>query len=353
MCVEYIPSGYKQTDDAYDMDAYFCFYDGDDGYKTYLNGDVFGGLISGSMAAYKFIAPAIIEYGIVPDTSHYLTSYIYDPQGELLNGIEERPYEKGTEIKVIDIFNELIIGNIYSFWYAEINGELYTDITDVTIEVEDEDILINFYLTETIFNITLRVYCDTPNNCKSVFIKYNGTTYESTKHDTETYAECVVPGNSEVMIWYIGHKSTSEMWYRCYGWYDGPGGSANGSTQLSPIPVMEQYKVPNDPTQQHNIYCFVASQTPGTFEWDQPKESQGIFSLTANEWNRLCAYIVAKENNGGGYAFVKKGDTFTYQMYAAMANLTDTDASGFGSADPIKAEYLNNLRDNANKKTPN
>lgn len=259
--------------------------------------------------------------------------------------------EVGTQLKIDDYAVETYLIN-YTINYVECDGQIY--YSGDTITIPDNDIDIYYYYSAKINQITVRAYCDTAQTCKQVYIEYNGEKYYSKKQDDgDTYAECIVPGGSSVTFSYAGHKTTTTNWWRCYGWYDGPGGYNAGYDCISPQPTLSNHIIPNEYVYGYSLYCFVTLQNSGTFEWDTQKKMGELFNLTANEWNRLGAYVVAKKNNGGGVHIVFSGDIFTADIYNSIAELTNTTPDNLKKDDIIKAQYLNNLRDNANKMTAN
>lgn len=83
------------------------------------------------------------------------------------------------------------------------------------------------------------------------------------------------------------------------------------------------------------------------FEWTNPKVKGNGFNILASEWTNLQAFINDQRTTQYSFSAVKRGDTFTADLYNEIV-----DAIGTGSAvehgKKVTATLINALRDNAN-----
>ena len=87
------------------------------------------------------------------------------------------------------------------------------------------------------------------------------------------------------------------------------------------------------------------------FEWDTPKTAGQPLVISANEWNRLRAYAIARNTENGTtvtITTVKTGDPISAAIYnemkQAISNVSEVDVQDKSPGDPIKASEIDALR---------
>ena len=103
-----------------------------------------------------------------------------------------------------------------------------------------------------------------------------------------------------------------------------------------------------DTTMYSAVYDFYVRDD---FAWDYPKEIGDPIIITANEWNRLNEYVMAKRRQAGKalvIPIVLKGDPVTADIFNATRNaieeLTSTGVSEKASGEGISIEDIDKLR---------
>lgn len=87
------------------------------------------------------------------------------------------------------------------------------------------------------------------------------------------------------------------------------------------------------------------------FVWDSPKTAGQPMVITANEWNRLCEYVISRNREAGNVVdipMVKQGDAITAGIYNTMKNaINQVSAVGVSNktrGDVITAADIDALR---------
>lgn len=108
-----------------------------------------------------------------------------------------------------------------------------------------------------------------------------------------------------------------------------------------------------DTTMYSAVYDFYVRDD---FVWDYPKEIGDPIIITANEWNRLNEYVMAKRRQAGKALViptVSKGEPVTAEIFNATRNaieeLTSTGVSEKVSGEGISIEDIDKLRIAINK----